>query len=470
MSQDRKKQRGKRIPISVAIAAALALAASTMSAGTAQAAPADITVDLTTVKRAVPADTFSADVTGYGYHSYITNDPQVRAMLAGRYGSLRMGLKYAVPGDTTSAIVANGDGADTTVSGDAWVKAIKDVGSEPVVIVPVDAREAAAMVRHFNTGPAANRVGRWIVGNEPNTKPGTGDAGVYAAAFNSAYDAMKAVDPTITVGGPAMSDPNWDYLRPFLVASGSRVDFVDFHKYGAGERAACDNALLAATPQWGADVETVRAMIREIVPARADRIGIQVGETNSDWGIHPNPAGCDNIGTEPVQYRNAAIWWSASVFGHLANAGARGYAFGDKNGALSLLYDKANADRDPTLRNGAGLNERMPLYQGLGFFTGQEGTALSHFGTSLVQSSTTLPGVEVFASANPNVVILINKGTTAYNAVVSVKGNVTNVDGHRKDGSTISYAKPVPLARQQVVNGQVSVTLPGPSVTQLVLS
>lgn len=469
MSIHRDKRR-RRIPIAIAAGAVLALTAGTLSAGTAQAADDNVSVDLTAVQRPVPADTFSADVTGYGYHSYLTNDPQVRAMLAGRYGSMRMGLKFAVPGDVTSAIVANGDGADTSVSANAWIRSIKDAGSQPVVIVPVDPVEAAAIVRHFNTGPAADPVKRWIVGNEPNTKPETKDPTVYAARFNSAYDAMKAVDPSITVGGPAMSDPNWDYLRPFLTASGSRVDFVDFHKYGAGEHAACDSALLAATADWGADVEKVRAMVRELVPARADRIGIQIGETNSDWGIHPDPAGCGNIGTEPVQYRNTAIWWSASVFGHLARTGARGYVYGDKNGALGLLYDKANADREPSLRNGAGLNERMPVYQGAGFFTGQEGTALAHFGANLVRSSTTLPGVEVFASSNPNVVVLVNKSTTPQEARIAVTGSVTKATGHLKDGSTTSYAKPTPLAPRQIVDGRLSITLPGPSVTQLVLS
>ncbi|CAL9455218.1 hypothetical protein SUDANB95_02509 [Actinosynnema sp. ALI-1.44] len=439
-------------------AAVVAVALLPLVAAPVHAAEANVVVDFGSVVRPVPRDAFSADITGYGYGRYITNDQQHRDMLAGRFGSLRMELRYTTPGDPGSAIVAGGAGAETAVTGDAWVSAIKSLGAEPVVIVPEDAVDAANLVRHFNLG--GNRVGRWIVGNEPNTKP-DGSAAAYGTRFNAAYDAMKAVDPAISVGGPAVGDPNMAYIRDFLAVSGTRMDFVDFHKYGAGEKAVCDSRLLADTVQWTTDVEAVRAIIAEVVPARAGAIGIQVGETNSDWGVHPDPAGCQNIGTEAVQYRNAAIWWSASVFGRLAAAGARGYAYGDKNGALGLLYDQPNA-------NGAGVNERMPLYQGIGFFTGQQGTQLARFGANLVRSSTTLDGVEVFASADPKVVVLVNKGMVARDAVISV-GAGASARVHQKDGGTVSYAKPTDLGSRPVVGGAVAVTLPGPSVTQVVV-
>jgi hypothetical protein len=437
-----------------------AVVVATQLTATAYAAPATILIDFGSTVRSVPRDTFSADITGFGYHNYITNDPRQQAMMNGLYGSLRMELAYAVPGDPASAIVAGGGGADKTVPGDAWISAIKKLGAEPTLIVPDNAADAANLVRHFNLG--GNRIGRWVIGNEPDSKP-NGDAVSYSARFNNIYDAMKAVDPTIVVGGPAVSHPNLAYLKDFLAGSGSRTDFVDFHKYGAGEKPLCDTQLLAETAQWTDDVAAVRQIITNVAGSRAGQIGIQIGETNSDWGVHPDPAGCGYIGTEPVQYRNAAIWWSASVFGRLAAAGAKGYAFGDKNGALGLLYDGPNA-------NGAGLDERMPLYSGMGFFTGQEGTSLAHFGSALVSSSTTLTGVEVYASSNPKVVVIVNKGMTRHDAVISVGGGVTRAVGYQKDGNTVSYAKPTALGGIPVSGGQLAVPLPGPSVTQLVLS
>lgn len=110
----------------------------------------------------------------------------------------------------------------------------------------------------------------------------------------------------------------------------------------------------------------------------------------------------------------------------------------------------------------------MPLYQGIGFFTGQQGTQLAHFGAHLVRSSTTLDGVEVFASADPKVVVLVNKGMVARDAVISV-GAGTSARVHQKDGGTVSYAKPTDLGSLPVVGGAVAVTLPGPSVTQVVV-
>ncbi|MFI6978634.1 hypothetical protein ACIBSV_08535 [Embleya sp. NPDC050154] len=76
MSIHRDKRR-RRIPIAIAAGAVLALTAGTLSTGTAQAADDNVSVDLAAVQRPVPADTFSADVTGYGYHSYLTVRPPV---------------------------------------------------------------------------------------------------------------------------------------------------------------------------------------------------------------------------------------------------------------------------------------------------------------------------------------------------------------------------------------------------------
>ncbi|WP_329426210.1 hypothetical protein OG339_39025 [Streptosporangium sp. NBC_01495] len=463
----------RRIHRLTAVTASMAVVAG-LSSPPAGAAAANVTVDFATVERPVSPHAFGLDITGYGYGHYITNDPREQAMVQGRFGMMRMGLQYATPGDPTSAIVANGAGADTTVTGDQWVSAIKARGAEPMVIVPESAVDAANIVRHFNTGSTQNRVARWIIGNEP------ADFAAYSVKFNAAYDAMKAVDPTIKIGGPAAAWPDMGAIRTFLKTSGSRTDFVDFHKYGEGRevgkpggKLVCDSQLLAETTQWGSDVNQVRSIIKEEVPARADKIDIQVGEINSSWSVDNNPpelAHCGNIGTEPFQYRNAAIWWSASVWGHLLKAGAKGFLYGDKNGALGLLYDQPNDERPLYARNGAGLNERMPIYQGVGFFTGQQDTALARFGSSLVRAQTTLPDVEVYASANPKVVVLVNKGSTPAAAVVGVGTGVTRAAAIQKSGNTASYELPASLGTLPVSQGTVTVTLPGPSVTQLAIS
>ncbi|GAA4226479.1 hypothetical protein FHR32_005877 [Streptosporangium album] len=198
-----------------------------------------------------------------------------------------------------------------------------------------------------------------------------------------------------------------------------------------------------------------------------------MGEINSSWSVDNDPpelAHCGNIGTEPFQYRNAAIWWVASVWGHLLKAGAKGSVYGDKNGALGLLYDQENDERPAYARNGAGLSERMPIYQGVGFFTGQQDTSLARFGSSLVRAQTTLPDVEVYASANPKVVVLINKGTAPATAVVGAGTGVTQAAAIQKTGATAGYALPASLGTLPASQGTVTMNLPGPSVTQLAIS
>lgn len=454
-----------------ALAAAGFLAVNPGAADPGWAANSNVTVNFAASVRPVSPAQFGLDVTGYGYGSYITNDSAEQAMLKGRYGVMRIGLKYSIPGDPSSTIVANGAGADTTVTGDQWVTAIKNLGATPMVIVPENATDAANMVRHFNTGPTPNRVPLWVIGNEPDNAGESATA--YADDFNTVYDAMKAVDPTIKIGGPATAWPDMSYIQTFLDISGSRTDFVDFHQYGeGGSTLLCDSQLLADTGQWESNVDQIRNMIASTVPSRASEIGIQVGELNTDWSTDNNPpslSGCGNIGTQPVQYRNVATVIMASYYLHLVNAGATGLTYGDKNGALGVLYDQPNASRPAYAQNGAGLDERMPAYQGEGFFTGEHGTSLAHFGTTLVQSSTRLPNVEVAASSNPKVIVLINKGSSAQNAVVGVGTGITKAAGYQKDSSTVSYALPATLSLT-VAGGQIAVTLPAWSVTQLVLS
>jgi len=440
------------------------------------AVASNVTVNFGKVAGSVSPRQFGLDVTGYG-PGYVTGDPTEDAMLRGRYGVMRMGLKYKTPGNPSSPIIANGTGANQSITGDQWVTAIKKLGATPVVIVPPDVADAVNMVRHFNTGTTPNRVPAWIVGNEPDN-PGSGDAtsaAAYAHAFNTISADMKKADPTIKVGGPAAAFADFSYLQTFLNISGSRTDFIDFHKYGeGGGTLLCDSALLAGTAAWEQNVSQIRTMIKT-TPAsksRASQISIQVGEYNTDWSTDNNPpslAHCGNAGTAPVQYRNVSTVIDASVFLHLVRAGATGMTFGDHNGALGALYDLPNASRPSYARNGAPQDGPMPAYLGEGFFTGIHGTSLAHFGTKLVQSATTLSGVEVVASASAKVIVLINKGPKTRNAVVGVGSGLTKVAGFQKTSQNASCALPSTL-HLRLSGGQVAVTLPGYSVTQLVLS
>ena len=52
--------------------------------------------------------------------------------------------------------------------------------------------------------------------------------------YNQTAEAMKAQDPTIKVGGPALTRDNEKVLAEFLQSCGSNVDFISWHRYGTG--------------------------------------------------------------------------------------------------------------------------------------------------------------------------------------------------------------------------------------------
>ncbi len=93
------------------------------------------------------------------------------------------------------------------------------------------AKFCAALVRIVNVDGKLG-VTHWELPNERDDvlKPAE-----HAAFYLAARDAMKAVDPTILVGGPAFQHA-WrsDDVRAFLELTWQKVDFVSHHRYAGG--------------------------------------------------------------------------------------------------------------------------------------------------------------------------------------------------------------------------------------------
>lgn len=198
-----------------------------------------IRVDFTKVLHPVSPLTFGLDISGYGGDQAFPRDAREQQLIKALHpGVMRTGLRYAVPGDPTSRFHCAGRGCATDIPGDEFVKAIKAVGGEPVVMTVVyngaeeqSVTDAVNLLKHFNV-ETRNPVKRWLIGNEPDNKKMRAEE--YAHQFNRMYDAMKAIDPTIKIGGPTTASFNVGFLKTFLENCGSRVDFVDFHGYGEG--------------------------------------------------------------------------------------------------------------------------------------------------------------------------------------------------------------------------------------------
>ena len=110
----------------------------------------------------------------------------------------------------------------------------------------------------------------------------------------------------------------------------------------------------------------------------------------------------------------------------------------------------------------------MPLYEAIGMFTGQG--LFPRFGTTIVSATSVLPGVDVFASANPDEIVIVN--TNAKSERVTVR-----VDSNNPQSATVwQLHQTTPVAGPPVKKGTATseagnfkIYLPGDSVTTMVM-
>lgn len=414
-----------------------------------------IAVDYTSPIRKLDPLAIGMDISGSGSPDSFANDvvEQKKIQTLG-IQFMRMDLKYSSPGDPSSRIVCGGNGCDKRWTGDQWVQAIRSIGAEPLVIVPYDAVEAANMVRHFNRD-TGHYVRFWVVGNEPDQ--GDLSAERYSAVFNQDYDAMKAVDPTIKIGGGTTAWYDEPFLQTFLQNSGNRVDFVDFHGYAQkGDVAGDYTTLFQKAEGYGKSIDALRTLIQELVPARASQISIEVGEWELNWGGDAQ----NNINFHAV--------WAASVLGHILYAGGRSLFYADKGNAI---YGQPHTITDPyghvvTTR----VDDTNPAYHGIGMFTGEG--LFQRFGDVVLKTSTALPTLEVYASDHPKTIIVINTDPSmSQAATITLRGLTSgSIQVWRKDESVLFPDPPRPLGRRSFQQGTFSYQFPPFSITSFAVT
>jgi hypothetical protein len=207
----------------------------------------------------------------------------------------------------------------------------KQLGAMPTISVRLLGglpETAAALVRYTNLEKKYG-VTYWSIGNEPSifTLLGQTDEDYTIERFNMEWraiaQAMKAVDPTIKLIGPEIHQWNdglertpkdssgRDWMTEFLKANGDLVDVVSAHRYPMyspnGPVTVAD--LRANTRRWTAEVEYLRALIREIV---GRDLPIAFTEVNSD------PSRAELQDASPDSFYNAI--WYADVLGQMMNA------------------------------------------------------------------------------------------------------------------------------------------------------
>ncbi len=413
---------------------------------------ADVTVDFGTVVRTIDPAAIGVDESTYGTPSDVADKKAQQLLKVLGVGYSRLWVTLADPGNPDSRVVCGAAGCDPAIDIATWIHTMRALGEVPEIGFSdtLSAADAAAIVNRF-AATASDPVEYWVIGNEPNVA-NQETAFTYSEHFNTLYDAMKRADPRIKIGGPATYGFDQPWIQTFLANSGSRADFVDFHFYPGRETAA---QLLGELPQLSADLATLRGMINAAVPGRAASIGIHVGE----WNFSADP-----VTLGQFAYTGFASMLDADLLGRILAGGADSLAWGSKNGPMSLVYG------DGTGAPAGYISDTpMPLYEAIGMFTGAG--RFPHFGTTMVSATSVLSDVDAFASSAPDEVVLVNKSTATLRVLVHVQSdNPQTATVWQIHQTGVTPSPPAKIGTVSSLVGAFKVTLPGDSVTTLVVT
>ena len=416
------------------------------------------------------------DVVDYGDRQSSTAPPGLLKTLGVGYTRIRLGYQTPNPTDYQSTPIvcwscsADGSGQNNPlITGDSWISTMKWDGEIPVVSLldTISDNDATALVEHFKAD--GNPVAYWEIGNEPDL---SGESpSTYASNFNRVATALRkgdaaivTADAPIKIGGGTTSWEDSGYLQEFLEDAASQpasqpahhVDFIDFHFYGATDNAthtATKAELLASMPKITSDLSHLRSIVGAQIPGA--QIPIFVGE----WNL--------NSAYNALAYTGFAAAWDADVLGRILTAGAVGEAFGTHSGSMSVLYNSDTGDFAPS---GFAKDEPMPIYEALSMFTGSSGL-FPHFGTTVVSASSSLAGVDAFASSSPDDIVLANPSSSAKDALVHIAngGDLSAAEWQIAQTGT-APAAPWLWATRSTRNGSFYLNLPPESVTTMVIT
>ncbi len=354
---------------------------------------------------------------------------------------------------------------------DLHVLQARQMGAEPLITVRLldgSPEKAADAVRHANVDKKYN-VRFWSIGNEPNFFVAVMNAASYTAddltqQWRAIAEAMLAVDPTITLVGPDISqyvplsvdpdnlqyvegsaggdptdDMGKDWLREFLRVNGDLVGIVSIHRYPypglSGKRASQSSiaGLRENITEWETSIPNLRKIIQETT---GRDIPIAVTEVNSNSiPSSGGEAGLDSL-------FNAI--WMGDVLGRLIRQQVEivsYWALRSQGNGFGLL----------------GLSDLRPTYYTYLMYT--------HFGTHLVQTEFDDSGVSIYAAKRDDgtlTLMVVNMGADEATQTLQLDGFVPGGQAEvwRLDGE--HNAEQIDPA--DVADGG-SITVPGQSLT-----
>lgn len=290
--------------------------------------------------------------------------------------------------------------------------------------------QAAALVSYCNHASDLNRkstpnipflpVRFWVIGNEPNLVGPNYTVNDYVNDFIANATAMKAVDPTIQIYGPELSELNGlnaprdstgtPWLTGFLkgIAAYEKthhtriLDGVSFHSYVFGSGASSLSLLLSSANAWRYTLSQIRPVLQEIM-----------GEIMG-WDI---PIGITEINTNvqgDIDLLSAALWWADNL-GTLQEEQVNIVDFFAARGLpeQDMLLTQSG---DPT-----PLSFVMQLY--------------AHMASNVVQVGGTSGPVSVYAATSPShdtiTLMFINKSPSIAAATIDPGQNFSNWHSER---------------------------------------
>jgi Glycosyl hydrolases family 39 len=343
----------------------------------------------------------------------------------------------------------------TTDQLDQFIAYCKKLGAAPRVVVRLKngtAAAAADLVKYANVTMKYG-IKYWAVGNETDLYEANGLTGYtvdqYSADWRTFAKAMKAVDSTIILIGPDVSqfvaNPPDTYnqarvawLSSFLKTNGDVVDMVSVHRYPFPKDTATPptaDDLRVGGREWDQSIPALRSLIKE---QTGKDLPVAVTEINSSWAT--------NAGTDGSMDSHMNAIWFADVMGTFINQKV------DMVDQFALASDWGII----------GKNHVNPIYYDYIMF--------QHFGTRLVRSVSDDALVRVYAAKRADgavTVMIVNLGAASATKPLTVVGGGSSTSAETWLFDATHSAEKVDATP---VSAGGTVTVPGESVTVLVLA
>ena len=267
----------------------------------------------------------------------------------------------------------------------------------------------------------------------PNEQENTVGADQMAALLSKASSAIKAVDPTIMVGGPATAWINAGYIAS-VVQAFPGIDFVSCHTYG-GDGAQSDAVSYERALRTLGDVQALRSGVDAVSHGR--HLPIFLDEYNIGWNY------------APAIYDHRGAVYDTIIQGTLMTGGGEASAIWDVSPGHDMsIVDPNLALHDPArlfaVLNRYGHGELMP--------------------TTVASPAATYAFATSDSSIGARTIVLANMTTAASTLRIATNGWAPRgVSRYQVDSS--GYAGPTPVSWSSLTSG---VVVPAESVVMFV--